>query len=48
MIAGIVLLILFVLLVAFAVGGIIWVFVHEDLQTKRHIKFIEELEKRSK
>lgn len=48
MIAGIVLLILFALLIVFAIGGIIWVFVQEDLQTKMHIKFIEELEKRRK
>ena len=48
MIAGIIVLILFVLLIVFAVGGVILFFVHEDLRTKRYIKFIEELEKRRK
>ena len=46
MIAGIIFFVLFALLIVFAVGGVIWFFVQEDLQTKRHIKFIEDLEKR--
>ena len=37
--------VLFVLLIVFAVGGVIWFFVQEDLQTNRYIKFIENLEK---
>ena len=37
--------VMFVLLIVFAVGGVIWFFVQEDLQTNRYIKFIESLEK---
>ena len=38
-------IVLFVLLIVFAVGGVIWMFVAEDLRTKNHIKFLIELEK---
>jgi hypothetical protein len=38
-------IVLFVFLIVFAVGGVIWMFVAEDLRTKNHIKFLIELEK---
>lgn len=41
----IIVIIIFVLLIVFAVGGVIWMFVKEDLQTKNYIKFMIELEK---
>ena len=39
---------LFISLIVFAVGGVIWMFVKEDLQTKNYIKFMIELEKINK
>lgn len=44
LIAALIFAVLFVLLIVFAVGGVIWFFVQEDLQTNRYIKFIESLE----
>lgn len=41
-------IVLFISLIVFAVGGVIWMFVDEHLQTKRYIKFQEELEKINK
>ena len=38
-------IVLFVLLIVFAVGGVIWMFVEQHLQTKNYIKFLIELEK---
>lgn len=38
-------IVLFILLIVFAVGGVIWMFVTEDLRTKNYIKFLIELEK---
>ncbi len=44
LIAAIIVVALFVLPIVFAVGGVIWFFTQEDLQTNRYIKFIESLE----
>ena len=38
-------IVLFVSLIVFTVGGVIWIFVKEDFQTKNYIKFMIELEK---
>ena len=38
-------IVLFALLIVFAISGVIWVFVEEDLQTKNYIKFMIELDK---
>lgn len=48
MVGEIIVLALFILLIVFTVGGVIWIFVDEDLSTKRHIKHIQELEKHNK
>lgn len=40
-------LVLFFALIIFAIGGIAWCFIQEDLQTKRYIKFVENLDKDS-
>ena len=40
----IVAIVLFVFLIVFAVGGVIWMFVDEHLRTKNYIKFLIELE----
>lgn len=41
----VIVIVLFVLLIVFTVGGVIWMFVAEDLRTKNYIKFLIELEK---
>ena len=41
----VIVIVLFVLIIVFVVGGVIWMFVEEDLRTKNHIKFLIELEK---
>jgi hypothetical protein len=42
-IKAIICIVLFVLLIVFAVGGVIWFFVKEHLQTKRYIEFINHI-----
>lgn len=41
-------IVLFVLLIVFAVGGVIWMFVDEHLRTKNYIEFLIELEEINK
>lgn len=48
MIIGAIVLIIFCALIIFAIGGIAWCFIQEDLQTKRYIKFAENLDKDSR
>lgn len=45
---GIITLVLYILLFIFVVGGVIWMFVEQDLQCKRYIEWMEELEKINK
>lgn len=39
----IILIVLFVLLIVFAIGGVVWFFIQENLQTKRYIEFIDHI-----
>ena len=45
MIIKAIVLIVFFVLIIFAIGGVVWCFIQEDLQTKRYIKFIDNLDK---
>lgn len=44
----IIVLILFVSLVVFAIGGVIWMFVQQHLEFKRYLKWLEHLDKLKK
>lgn len=40
----IVLIVLFISLIVFAIGGIIWFFIDDHLRTKRYFKWLERLD----